>query len=73
MPFLRFGDALRAMWNGERVARVGWNRPGEFVAIRMPDEDSDMSRPFIYIDALTGTTPWIPSQEDLLAEDWMLV
>lgn len=35
---LSFGDAIKALKNGKRVARVGWNGKGMFVFMRPADE-----------------------------------
>jgi hypothetical protein len=66
-----FSDALYALKSGERVSRAGWNAPGQWVALQVPDADSKMGRPYLYISPVDGDlVPWAPSQTDLLAEDW---
>lgn len=78
-----FGDALIELKNGKRVARKGWNGKGIFLELQVPDEYSKMTQPYIYIDTLglqtdnpdapKGRVPWLASQTDMLAEDWILV
>lgn len=78
-----FGDALIELKNGKRVARKGWNGKGIFLELQVPDEHSKMTQPYIYIDTLglqtdnpdapKGRVPWLASQTDMLAEDWILV
>ena len=80
-----FGDAIRAMKNGEKVTRKGWNGRGLSVGLQKPDEHSKMTlfylfmnypstpasdtAPTNHIDAI----PWLASQTDMLAEDWEVV
>ena len=69
-----FGQALRIMCRGFRVARENWNGKGMFLTIQMPDEHSKMTRPYIYITTVKGDrVPWVASQDDLLEWDWVQV
>ena len=45
-----FGEALKALKAGKKVARKGWNGKGIFVMLQVPDEHSKMTRPYLYID-----------------------
>jgi hypothetical protein len=66
-----FGWALRAMKNGTKVARRGWNGKGMWLALQCPDEHSKMTLPYVYISTVSGDlVPWFASQADILAEDW---
>jgi len=79
-PVQDFGWALEALRNGLRVARKGWNGKGIFIELQVPDANSKMSSPYIYIDttglqttnpdAPRSLVPWLASQTDMLAEDW---
>lgn len=78
-----FGKALEALKEGKRVARRGWNGKGIYIAMQRPNEYSKMTLPYIYIvtnglvtdnpDAPKGVVPWLASQTDMLAEDWVIV
>lgn len=78
-----FGDALKALKAGKRVARRGWNGRGIFIELQCPDENSKMTSPYIFIDttglqttnpgAPKSRVPWLASQTDMLAEDWEVV
>ena len=69
-----FGDALRNLLNGDLVTRAGWNGPGMWLKLQVPDAHSLMSRPYIYMcDAQGELVPWLASQTDLLAQDWCVV
>ena len=59
------------------VLRAGWNATGQVIRLQVPDENSKMSLPYLYIStgpnnraAPNRRVPWLPSQTDLLAEDW---
>ena len=77
-----FGEAIEAMRVGAQVCRAGWNGKGIFCAIQPPDEHSKMSAPYIYIDTTGLDTanpmapkvrvPWLASQTDMLARDWVV-
>lgn len=69
---LSFSDALEHLKFGNRVARAGWAKKGVWVEIQMPDENSKMTRSYIYMNLVGGDlVPWIPSQLDVMAEDWI--
>ena len=68
---LNFGQALEHLKLGGKVARVGWNGKGMWLALHRPEVGENMSLPYIYMSTVTGDrVPWLASQTDLLAEDW---
>lgn len=68
-----FGGALMALRAGREVARTGWNGPNQKLTLQVPDEHSKMTLPYIYITTVQGDrVPWLASQTDLLANDWVL-
>lgn len=71
---MTFGEALRALKNGNCVSREGWNGRGMYVELQRPDEHSKMRRPYLFMRPVDGElVPWVASQTDLLAEDWFIV
>jgi len=80
-----FGDAIRALRAGHRVARWGWNGKGMFLLLIDPyvtDQFTLAESPEIvgtlrsYIAMKTadnGLVPWLASQTDMLADDWEIV
>lgn len=69
-----FGIALDSLRDGRKVTRKGWNGKNQWVALQRPDEHSKMSLPYLYIRTVGGDlVPWLASQTDLLAQDWMEV
>ncbi len=77
-----FGEALEYLKNGGEAARDEWIlRPGTIMWIRLvePEGTSDFdygmeNRPYLELKQANDTLiPWTPTQEDLLAEDWILL
>lgn len=68
-----FSEALDLLKKGKKLYREGWNGKGQFIALQVPDENSKMGLPYLYISTVSGKlVPWLASQTDLLAEDWFL-
>jgi len=80
---LTFGLAIEALKKGHKVARKGWNGKGIFIELQRPDTHSKMTHSYIFIDttglqtnnpdAPKDRVPWLASQTDMLAEDWIIV
>lgn len=81
-----FGMALEALKAGKRVARAGWNGKGLSVELQVPDANSKMTLPYIFMNYpstkasetapashINARVPWLASQTDMLAEDWFVV
>lgn len=67
-----FADALDTLRQGGQVWREGWNGKGMWLMLQRPDEHSKMSREYIYMSTVDGDlVPWVASQTDLLAHDWV--
>lgn len=71
---LSFGEAIEALktpGGAGRVARLGWNGKGMWLARQVPDTHSKMSLPYIYMKtADEQLVPWLASQTDVQANDW---
>lgn len=77
---LNFGDAIILLKDGVKVARLGWNGKGLWLELQRPDAYSKMTLPYIYMSYPTDAqntpgakVPWLASQTDVLAEDWVIV
>lgn len=70
-----FGWALNQMrLNDRKLFREGWNGKGMWLQIQFPDSCSKMNSPYIYMHTSDNRlVPWVASQSDLLAVDWMIV
>jgi hypothetical protein len=71
---MNFGQALEALKAGQKIARTGWNGKAMWVMLQVPDEHSKMKRPDLFMNPVDGMlVPWVASQTDILADDWMIV
>lgn len=71
---LDFSDALLCLKEGARMAREGWNGKGMWLELQVPDEHSKMTLPYVYMKTAQGDlVPWLCSQTDMLADDWVVV
>ena len=82
---MTFGTALELLKKGYKVARSGWNGRGMFllyipsekwgvidkIALGIPEGNL---LPWIGMKAADGKfVPWLASQTDMLAEDWVII
>lgn len=73
-----FGEAVRCMKSGKKVARAGWNGKGMWLSLVEgyqigfdPHITGRTLLPWIGMKtADNGFVPWLASQTDILAEDW---
>ena len=71
---MNYGKALEALKEGKKLSRSGWNGPNQYIQLQVPDEHSKMTLPYLYIKTVQGDlVPWLASQTDMLAEDWLVV
>jgi hypothetical protein len=84
-----FSDALDYLKSGEKVARAGWNGKGMFVFLVPGSTFTVSRAPLLgiypegteinycpHIDMKTADgkiVPWLASQTDVLADDWVIV
>jgi hypothetical protein len=89
MEGIDIGEAIAYMKAGHRVARAGWNGKGMWLYYVGPgnypartkaakaewgEEGLVPYQAYIAMKTAQGTVvPWLCSQTDLLAEDWMVV
>ncbi len=86
---LNFGDALSLLKQGAKVARLGWNGKGMFLFLVPGSTFQVNRPPLLgiypegttvnycpHIDMKTAddkVVPWLASQTDVLAEDWVVI
>jgi hypothetical protein len=67
------GWALWELRHGRRVRRAGWNGKNMYLELQVPDANSKMTLPYVYMFTAQGDlVPWLCSQTDFLAVDWEL-
>lgn len=65
-----FSDALRLLRQGKHMTRAGWNGRGLYVYL-VPEYTYYL--PFLMMCTVEHYhVPWLASQTDLLAFDWMI-
>lgn len=68
-----FSRALEALRTGHTATREGWNGKGMWLKLQIPDANSKMSLPYIYMKTVDDKlVPWVASHTDLLAHDWVI-
>jgi hypothetical protein len=73
-PFVDFSEALGSLKAGSKMQRAGWNGKDMYVELQRPDAHSKMSLPYLFMKTAQGDlVPWLASQTDILAEDWIRV
>lgn len=75
-PFgpIPFYKALAACIKGHKIARTGWNGRNMFISHYSVKHTDPFSNDILIITNPNGTiNPWVPSQTDQLANDWMIV
>ena len=86
---MNFGQALEALEQGKRVCRAGWNGkdmflflvPGSTFKVNRPPllgiyPEGTTINYHAHVDMKTAqgdVVPWLCSQSDMLAKDWLIV
>lgn len=80
---MNFGQAIAALKDGRKVLRTGWNGKGMYLFLvwswrveNSPIETLDHYPVLPFIAMKTADdciVPWLASQADMLASDWMIL
>lgn len=86
METFDFGEAIKRVKDGERVARAGWNGKDQYVELAKAISYTNASGEIVNAEhdaignqalAFVGTSGvqlgWLASQADMLADDWHIV
>lgn len=81
-----FGDAIRLMKRGLKVARKGWNGKNQYIELAINisyvapdgfvmncDHDAIGNKAIAFVGTSGVQMGWLASQADMLAEDWTIV
>ncbi len=71
-PDSSFPWALIQVYIGKLVRRNGWDAQVEYIKL-LPGSTENNTLPQIEVTDKEGTTSWQPTQEDLMACDWVLL
>lgn len=84
---MNFSEALKAVKSGSKIARSGWNAQSQYV-YHVPAAEyaaqTDIAKAefgdmvpynaYLAIKTVQNTVaPWLPSQTDVLANDWKVL
>lgn len=67
-----FGHALEAMKQGKKVKLPHW-ADDVFISVQIPDENSKMTAPYLYVTSRFGMVPWKETMIELFSDDWQIV
>jgi hypothetical protein len=77
---MNFSDALALLKAGQKVCRLGWNGKGMWLELVEANrylvnmEEPYKLLPFIAMKTADNCfVPWLASQTDILASDWMVI
>ncbi len=72
---LDFGSAIKNIRHGDKMTRKGWNGKGMYIYyVPQRISGSVQYRDYIAMKTTDGSiVPWLASQTDILARDWMIV
>lgn len=83
-PYCSFSKALELLKQGQKICRKGWNGKGMWLSYLDPYHNNQFSitekdgaegtfSPYIGMKTADNKyVPWLASQTDLLADDWMI-
>lgn len=69
---MNLGEALVELQAGKMVSRTGWNAHHK-LGLQMVDGKESNTQPYVFMVTAQGARiPWVCSQTDLLATDWVV-
>lgn len=83
---MNFGDVIKAIKDGKKARREGWNGKGQYIELATCVSYKDTNNNIVNVNhksignkaiAFVGTSGvqlgWLASQADMLAEDWIII
>lgn len=74
---MNFGQAIKAAERGSKIAREAWREEGVFVVLMPGQQHHPLLDALPYFAKCTRQQTWhpgwVPSQADMLAEDWIII
>ena len=81
-----FGEAIKLLKSGKKVARKGWNGKSQYIQLATGisyksadgeiancEHDAIGNKAIAFVGTSGVQMGWLASQADMLAEDWVLV
>jgi hypothetical protein len=74
---MNIGEAVCELKRGCKVARTEWDTKGTFLELQVPDVNSKMTCPYLFMETIVpgmpnARTPWVANYADVLANDWYI-
>jgi hypothetical protein len=67
-----FSAALELMKLERKMSRLNWNKSGQYASVVYPAPDEFLQKPYFFLfNAQKERVMWVPSNSDLLANDWV--
>lgn len=67
-----FGCVLGALKEGMAARLPHWKHDVR-IMLQVPDAHSKMTHAYMYVQSRFGCVPWIPTQVELLSEEWEVI
>ena len=68
---MNFGDAFEAAKTGKGMRLPNWS-PEVVIKVQVPDLNSKMTAPYLYVTSRFGNVPWIATMIELFETRWEL-
>ena len=69
---LSFGRAFEKVKRGKGMRLPQW-QPDVVIRAKYPDEHSNMTAPYLYVESRFGRVPWKETMIELFSEKWEVV
>jgi hypothetical protein len=69
---MNFGEAFEAVKKGAAMRLPQWTAE-VIIKAQYPDEGSEMTAPYLYVESRFGKVPWKETMIELFSEDWQVV
>lgn len=70
---MNFGDAFQAIRGGIGGMRLPAWSPDVIIRAQIPDANSKMTAPYLYVESRFGKVPWRETFIELFSHDWAVV
>ncbi len=79
---MKFGDALTAIQDASLSKEANDNpkgmrlpawQPDVIIRVQVPDENSKMTAPYLYVESRFGKVPWKETMIEMFSDKWELV
>lgn len=69
---MNFGQAFEAAKKGNGMRLPQW-KDDVVIRVQYPDEQSEMTAPYLYVESRFGRVPWKETMIELFSNEWVVV